>query len=133
MKGGKSQKHSVCKYASSHLVRVCLQNRRQAAAIILRIKQEVMDTTLDGIKDFGDRSHTVSREPFFYEAGYTYDHLPLTTYTHGMPTVEEPVHDLPSPIQVKSSGKCVLLDYKPLNCQKQEGGEKNEKSHTYLG
>ena len=51
VKGGKSQKHSACKYASSHLVRVCLQNRRQAAAIILRIKHEVMDTTLDGIKD----------------------------------------------------------------------------------
>ena len=49
VKGGKSQKHSACKYASSHLVRVCLQNRRQAAAIILRIKQEIMDTTLDGI------------------------------------------------------------------------------------
>ena len=31
MKGGKSQKHSACKYASSHLVRViCLQNRRPA-------------------------------------------------------------------------------------------------------
>ena len=44
-----------------------------------------------------------------------------------MPTVEEPVHDLPSPIQVKSSGKCVLPDYKPLNCQKQERGEKKKR------
>ena len=65
-------------------------------------------------KDFGDCSHTVSREPYFYDAGHTYDHLPLTTYTHGMPTAEEPVHNLPSPIQVKSSGKYVLPDYKPL-------------------
>ena len=127
VKGGKSQQHSACKHASSHLVRVCLQNRRQAAAIILRIKKEVMDITLDDIKDFGDRSHTVSREAYFYDAGYTHDHLPLTAYTHGKLTVEEPVHDLPNPIQVKPSGKCVLPDYKPLNPRKQENGEKKKR------
>ena len=43
-----------------------------------------MDITLDGIKDFGERCHTVSREPYFYDAGYTYDYLPLTKYSHGM-------------------------------------------------
>ena len=114
---GKSQKHSACKYAFSHLVRVCLKNRRQAAAIILRIRKDI---ALDDIKDFGDRSHTVSREAYFYDAGYTHDHLPLTAYTHGMLSVEEPVHGL------KPSGKCVLPDYKPLNPQKQEGGEKKK-------
>ena len=70
---------------------------------------------------------TLSREAYFYDAGYTHNHLPLTAYTHGMPTVEEPVHDLSNPIQVMPSGKCVLPDYKPLNPPKQENGEKKKR------
>ena len=52
-----------------------------------------MDAPLTCIKDLGDRWHTDSREPYFYEAGYTHDHLPQCTYTSGIPSIEEPVHD----------------------------------------
>ena len=114
-KNSKAQKHSACKHAASRLVRVCLQTRREAVATILRIKKGVMESTLAGVNDFGDRCHTEAREPFFYEAGYTHDHLSYTTYSHGTPTVEEAVHPLPGPITVNAKGVCTFPNLKPTH------------------
>ncbi len=100
--------HAACKLAASHLVRISLDTRRKAVADLLGVKRDVMDAPLTCISDFGDRWHTDCREPYFYEAGYTHDHLPKCTYTRGVPSIEEPVHDLPTPIQVKIDGTCQL-------------------------
>ena len=67
----KARKHAACKLAASHLVRISLNARRKAVAGLLGVKRDVMDAPLTCIKDLGDRWHTDSREPYFYEAGYT--------------------------------------------------------------
>ncbi len=76
-----AQKFTACKLAASHLVRLSLADRRKAVACLLGVKRDVMDQRFTCIKDFGLRCHTDCREPYFYEAGYTHDHLPECTYT----------------------------------------------------
>ncbi len=91
-------------------MRLSLADRRKAVAGLLGVKRDIMDQRFTCIKDFGLRCHTDCREPYFYEAGYTHDHLPECTYTSGIPSgipsIEEPVHKLPTPIQVKTTGEC---------------------------
>ncbi len=81
-----AHKHTACKLAASHLVRISLDERRKAVAHLLAVKIDVMDQSrLTCVRDFGDRCHTDCREPYFYEAGYTHDHLPECTYTVAYP------------------------------------------------
>ncbi len=119
--------HAACKLAASHLVRISLDTRRKAVADLLGVKRDVMDAPLTCISDFGDRWHTDCREPYFYEAGYTHDHLPECTYTRGVPSIEEPVHDLPTPIQVKIDGTCQLSDHKLVVAKADRKKKKIEK------
>ncbi len=68
-----------------------------------------MDQRFMCIKDFGLRCHTDCREPYFYEAGYTHDHLPECTYTSGM-----------HPVSRSQCTNCPLMlaDHKPIVSEK---------------
>ena len=90
--------NAVCKKAASHLVRTSLQARRHAVYTILDTKKKVINKDLRGRQDFGHTRHYSCWEPFYYEAGYTWDYL----------SGDSP-YKLP-PIAVKEDGSCSASD-----------------------
>ena len=57
-------------------MRLSLLARKKAVTTLLRGKKKGMiEFALDSEDDFGKHSHDVCREPFFYDAAYTFEHL----------------------------------------------------------
>ena len=90
--------NAVCKKAASHLVRTSLQARRRAVYTILDTKKKVMDKDLRGRQGFSHTWHYSCWELYFYEAGYTWDHL------SGKSPYKIP------PVGVKEDGSCLASD-----------------------
>ena len=82
---------TVCRIAARKLVNKALQSRKTSAGDLLATIRSVKSISLKGRKDFGDGCHSVSTEPYFYEAAY------------------QPVQR-DSPIPVNRRGQCIVAE-----------------------
>ena len=132
-KKGQATNYALCKLAASHLVRLSLLERKTAVTSLLRTKKAVSNLELDSEADFGGRNHTVSREPFFYEAAYDYfDNLSCcipksqsSLYSNGFISRKTTFKckPLPNPIPVQENGQCHLSDISnSINCRETLSG-----------
>ena len=63
----------VCEIASKQLLNNALQLRKYQTAIFLNSIKSVKLIKIDSHDDFGDRCHTDSSEPYFYESAYLHN------------------------------------------------------------
>ena len=82
---------TVCQTAARKLVNKVLQSRKISAGALLATIRSVKSISLKGRKDFGEGCHSVSTEPYFYEAAY------------------QPVQR-DSPIPVNRQGQCIVAE-----------------------
>ena len=81
----------LCQIAARKLVNKVLQSRKISAGALLATIRSVKSISLKGRKDFGEGCHSVSTEPYFYEAAY------------------RPVQR-DSPIPVNRQGQCIVAE-----------------------
>ena len=82
---------AVCKVAARRLVSKALQHRKKYAGRRIKTIREISDLPLKGVEEFGDREHTVSSEPYYYDTAYH----PVKRH---------------SSIPVDENGKCIVAE-----------------------
>ena len=61
---------AVCSIAAKRLLNKALQVRKEHAGSLLKTVRTVQSMQISGAEDFGEGCHTVSTEPYFYDAAY---------------------------------------------------------------
>ena len=68
-----------------------MQHRKKYAGRLIKTIREISDLPLKGVEEFGDREHTVSSEPYYYDTAYH----PVKRH---------------SSIPVDENGKCIVAE-----------------------
>ena len=61
---------AVCSVAAKRLLNKALQVRKEYAGSLLKTVRTVQSMQISGAEDFWEGCHTVSTEPYFYDAAY---------------------------------------------------------------
>ena len=66
----KMKAKTACRLAVRNLMHKALSLRKTNVGKFLKYVREINSLTIDDVKDFGDCSHSVHSEPFYYETEY---------------------------------------------------------------
>ena len=88
---------TVCQIAARKLVNKVLQSRKTSAGALQATIRSVKSISIKGRKDFGEGCHSVSTEPYFYEAAYqpVQRDYPIPVTRQGQCIVAEKISSFP--------------------------------------
>ena len=72
----KMKAKTACRLAARHLVHEILSLRKKNAGKFLKHVRDINSLTIDSKTDFGDPSHSVHSEPFYYDTAYLHSFQP---------------------------------------------------------